>query len=38
LRVTRIGTITADRAFVVHDEAGTPLQELPRAYDHFAAP
>ena len=38
LRVTRIGAITTDRAFVVHDEAGTPLHELPRAYDHFAAP
>jgi thiamine-monophosphate kinase len=38
LRVTRVGAITADRAFVVRDEKGTALADLPRAFDHFAQP
>jgi thiamine-monophosphate kinase len=37
LRVTRVGTITADRAFVVRDQSGTPMPQLPRAFDHFAS-
>jgi thiamine-monophosphate kinase len=32
---TRIGAITGDRGLVVVDADGTPLRELPRAYDHF---
>ena len=36
LPLTRIGTITADRALVVRDEQGKPLPSLPRAFDHFA--
>ncbi len=38
LRVTRIGKITQDRAFVVRDDAGAPVADLPRAFDHFAQP
>lgn len=38
LPLARVGTITADRALVVRDEAGTALRELPRAFDHFADP
>jgi thiamine-monophosphate kinase len=36
LPLTRIGTITRGASQVIVDERGTPLSELPRAYDHFA--
>lgn len=35
--LARIGMVTAREAgFVVHDERGTPLPVMPRAFDHFA--
>ncbi len=34
--LVRIGAISPARGLVVRDEAGVPLSELPRAFDHFA--
>ena len=36
LPLTRIGAITATRGPAVIDEAGAPLADVPRAFDHFA--
>ncbi len=37
LPLTRIGSITTGSGLVVRDERGTPLPELPEAFDHFRA-
>jgi len=37
LPLTRIGTITAAQDFIVHDEHGTSLTALPRAFEHFVS-
>ena len=37
LPLSRIGSITRDAGLAVSDEAGAPLAEVPRAFDHFAA-
>jgi hypothetical protein len=33
--LTRIGTITAAPGLIVLDERGTPIGDVPRAFDHF---
>jgi thiamine-monophosphate kinase len=35
LPLTLIGTITVDPTLAIRDEQGQPLDELPRAFDHF---
>jgi len=37
LPLSRIGSIARDAGLAVVDEAGAPLAEVPRAFDHFAA-